>query len=95
MKRIRNIEQNRKELERLGLKAPAAKRIVDVEKDGKVDGVQANQDRMESTDSTGTLPTNSIGKYCYKLTPSDLKREQQAFEAGEGVHALQIYMQYN
>ena len=62
------------------MKAPA-KKMIDVAKD-----FEADQGTTESTDtSTRTLPTSSIGKYCYKLTPSDLKREQQAFEAGEGV----------
>lgn len=34
-----------------------------------------------------TVPTDPkiIGKYTYSVTPADLEREQQAFEAGEGV----------
>ena len=73
-------------MERLGLKAPA-KRIVDVAK-----YVKPDRGSTESTDtSIGTLPTSSIGKYCYKLIPSDLKREQQVFEASEGV-SIYIYI---
>ena len=38
-----------------------------------------------STDCSTGLQTISIGAYSYTITPDDLQREQQAFEAGEGV----------
>ena len=77
LKRLKNIERNRKELERLGL--TTAKHV------------QA----VPSVPDVETLPTSSIGKYCYKLTPADLQKEQQAFQAGEGVIIYITYMLYS
>ena len=77
MKRLKNIERNKKELERLGLVKASSKRM-----DDKVDGEETGQ---EFASSSGALPTRCIGKYSYQLTASDLQKEQQAFEAGEGV----------
>ena len=39
----------------------------------------------ESIDSSTGLRTVSVGAYSYTISPDDLQREQQAFEAGEGV----------
>ena len=36
------------------------------------------------------LRTVSVGSYTYTITPEDLKMEQQAFEAGEGVSPCKL-----
>ena len=41
--------------------------------------------------SSGHLLTNSIGKHSYQTTKVDLQREQQEFQAGEGV-SVYIYI---
>lgn len=72
MKRLKSIESNNKELERLGLKALA-----------KIPSDVSEPD--QSSGSTGMLPTNCIEKYSYQLIPADLQKEQQAFKPGEEV----------
>jgi len=45
-----------------------------------------------SVSDVETLPTSSVGKYCYQLTPADLQKEQQAFQAGKGVSIYICYI---
>lgn len=41
--------------------------------------------RVETNGDGLPVVTKSCGKYTYSITSSDLKMEQEAFEAGEGV----------
>lgn len=59
----------------------------------QVQDVCTNQSPTVETAVSGppaarAIPTRTatIGDYTYTVTPADLQREQQAFEAGEGVH---------
>lgn len=40
------------------------------------------------------MPVLKSGKYEYQLTPDDLKTEQDAFQPGEGVIYLYMYIAY-
>ena len=85
MKRLQNIERNNQELARLGLKAPVKKTAMTTK----------NQDQGEDQCSSDreALRISSIGKYTYQITPADLQKEQQAFQAGEGVNiCVYIYI---
>ena len=45
-----------------------------------------------NVDSNTGLQIVSIGAYSYTISPDDLQREQQAFEAGEGVRTCKQSM---